>query len=409
MGSEVALLERVVRKIATLAELSSKKNPFDDLTMFGMKNEELGVLALTAGVGAVRMPTGLTSQDDSTGGQGAKRTEISVTMQWQLEEMGVDYQVLSSWNFNVLELSRTTMEQLGGWLLMNNPGSSNWTENQVDGRTMRSFVTKVAAGYQENPYHSFAHALDVSHCVFRYMLLMQAESVFSMLDQFALLVASVGHDIGHFGLSNSFLTEVQHELAVRYNDRSPLENMHCSKLFEILAEHQYNIFQNAEPQQYKDVRKTIIDAILHTDITQHPAMVKDLELLYEMNSKVFGRRLIIDRSAVTLSDPEVEILSTAENKKLVLQMLLHGADISNPTKPWQIAHEWAYKILDEYATQGDQEKKLGIPVQVLNDREKVNRPNSQIGFIEFIITPFVIAEVRLSLCSTRWRSCWRPT
>merc|ERR1712203_835284 len=50
---------------------------------------------------------------------------------------------------------------------------------------------------------------------------------------------------------------------------------------------------------------------------------------------------------------------------------------------------------DEYANQGDKEKKLGIPVQVLNDRDKVNRPNSQIGFIEFIITPLVVAEVKI--------------
>ncbi|CAK9039592.1 unnamed protein product [Durusdinium trenchii] len=33
------------------------------------------------------------------------------------------------------------------------------------------------------------------------------------------------------------------------------------------------------------------------------------------------------------------------------------------------------------------EKERGIPVQMLNDREKVNRPNSQVGFIEFVICP----------------------
>mmetsp|Transcript_108958 Transcript_108958/g.351788 ORF Transcript_108958/g.351788 Transcript_108958/m.351788 type:complete len:106 (+) Transcript_108958:2-319(+) len=32
---------------------------------------------------------------------------------------------------------------------------------------------------------------------------------------------------------------------------------------------------------------------------------------------------------------------------------------------------------------------------MLNDREKVNRPNSQIGFIEFIIAPLVVAEVKI--------------
>jgi len=34
-------------------------------------------------------------------------------------------------------------------------------------------------------------------------------------------------------------------------------------------------------------------------------------------------------------------------------------------------------------------------VQMLNDRDKVNRPNSQIGFIEFVIAPFAVAMVNL--------------
>merc|ERR1712113_189912 len=42
---------------------------------------------------------------------------------------------------------------------------------------------------------------------------------------------------------------------------------------------------------------------------------------------------------------------------------------------------------------GDKEKELGIPGQMLNDRSKVNRPNSQIGFIEFMIAPLVEAMV----------------
>jgi len=36
-----------------------------------------------------------------------------------------------------------------------------------------------------------------------------------------------------------------------------------------------------------------------------------------------------------------------------------------------------------------------VPVQFLNDRDKLNRPNSQIGFIEFMIAPFFVAQIRL--------------
>merc|ERR1711957_986905 len=51
--------------------------------------------------------------------------------------------------------------------------------------------------------------------------------------------------------------------------------------------------------------------------------------------------------------------------------------------------------MGEFFAQGDQEKTLGIPVQFLNDRDKLNRPNSQIGFIEFMIAPFFAAQICL--------------
>mmetsp|Transcript_70899 Transcript_70899/g.166373 ORF Transcript_70899/g.166373 Transcript_70899/m.166373 type:complete len:260 (-) Transcript_70899:199-978(-) len=51
--------------------------------------------------------------------------------------------------------------------------------------------------------------------------------------------------------------------------------------------------------------------------------------------------------------------------------------------------------LKSFFAQGDQERSRGIPVQFLNDRLKLNRPNSQIGFIEFMIAPFFAAQIWL--------------
>lgn len=53
-------------------------------------------------------------------------------------------------------------------------------------------------------------------------------------EQFALMVASVAHDIGHPGVNNNFLINSSDELALRYNDISVLENHHASSLFKIL-------------------------------------------------------------------------------------------------------------------------------------------------------------------------------
>merc|ERR1719456_1218692 len=91
----------------------------------------------------------------------------------------------------------------------------------------------------------------------------------------------------------------------------------------------------------------------------------------------------------------VDIFSEPDKKKLIRNLLLHFCDVSNPCKPFDICKMWAWAIIDEFFLQGDKEKELGITVQPLNDREKVNRPYSQAGFIEFFVAPFVFATVRL--------------
>lgn len=45
------------------------------------------------------------------------------------------------------------------------------------------------------------------------------------------------------------------------------------------------------------------------------------------------------------------------------------------------------QVLEEFFSQGDKEKELGLTVQMLNDRNKVKKSFSQIGFIEFVVCP----------------------
>jgi len=89
-----------------------------------------------------------------------------------------------------------------------------------------------------------------------------------------------------------------------------------------------------------------------------------------------------------------------DTKTKVMNVFLHVADISNPTRPWTICREWAFRCLQEFFAQGDREKQLGLPVQILNDRATVNTAVSQINFIEFMIIPLEAAKVKLfpSLC-----------
>merc|ERR1712048_866939 len=71
------------------------------------------------------------------------------------------------------------------------------------------------------------------------------------------------------------------------------------------------------------------------------------------------------------------------------ELFLHMADISNPLKSFALSRLWASQVVDEFFLQGDEEKSLGIPVGMLNDRDKVNKLSSEHGFINFLVAPLV--------------------
>ena len=56
-------------------------------------------------------------------------------------------------------------------------------------------------------------------------------------------VGAAAHDYDHPGVNNPFLINTRSELAITYNDKSPLENHHVSSAFFILKEDQYNILK----------------------------------------------------------------------------------------------------------------------------------------------------------------------
>jgi len=66
---------------------------------------------------------------------------------------------------------------------------------------------------------------------------------------------------------------------------------------------------------------------------------------------------------------------------------MHMADISNLAKPQNISVQWTDRILDEFFRQGDIEREKGLPISPLCDRTTTSRPDSQIGFINYIIRP----------------------
>ena len=96
---------------------------------------------------------------------------------------------------------------------------------------------------------------------------------------FSAIVSCLGHDAGHTGYTNRFLIETRSPLALTYNDKSPLENMHASTLFSVLwaqSEPDTDITKNLSREECKMFRRYCIQMILATDNGNHEKVIKKM-------------------------------------------------------------------------------------------------------------------------------------
>ena len=69
----------------------------------------------------------------------------------------------------------------------------------VGERAFMMWISKVASHYRDNPYHNFQHVVHVLHAVYMILMTTEASKCLTRVDQLALLIAALCHDIDHDG------------------------------------------------------------------------------------------------------------------------------------------------------------------------------------------------------------------
>ena len=309
----------------------------------------------------------------------------------------------------------------------------------IDPGRLLALLDGVAAGYDAlNPYHNALHGADVAHGVF-FMLCETGGGLAKAArlryeTQLAAILAAAAHDMGHPGVNNPFLIATSHKLAIQYNDASPLENMHAAALFSLMQDSGKNPLRRLAQGTVPGIRRAIIHMILSTDNALHFTHVAALQQRLESlpsspstchvaadtgSQEGHGSGTPIawsvlppagddggagpgqpqarsDSTSSTASLPDPATFSPTEDELLVLSMLVHACDISNPARPWHLYTEWTDRIVEEFQRQGDREKAMGLPVGPLNDRDsKVPRCKAQAGFIRALVLPLFTALTTL--------------
>ncbi|GMI11599.1 hypothetical protein TrRE_jg133, partial [Triparma retinervis] len=264
-------------------------------------------------------------------------------------------------------------------------------ENNMSEKKLSAFLTKLESGYiSTNTYHNWKHAVDVCHTVFRFVVETQAHTFLTPLETMSLLVAALAHDVGHPGLSNGFLIKSKHSLAILHNDQSPLENMHCASLYEIVGKAEYDIFEGLTPQDWRTCRKIMISAILGTDMIHHFPLISKMQVFYEMHGMPLQKIIAAGNCTVDTAPG----MKDSANRWFMIDCFLHAADISNPVKSFDISKKWAYMVVEEFFNQGDLEKSRGDDISPMMDRSTTNIFSMQVGFIEFVVFPLYDALIK---------------
>ena len=252
----------------------------------------------------------------------------------------------------------------------------------IDASKLKPLLCAVRDGYKQSvKYHNELHGVDV--CCTSLNMIYEGNIISKLeLNDFDLLAvwySMLVHDISHPGFNNGFLINETHELALVYNDKSVLENFHCSTGIKLLSQDELNVFAPIEKSDFKHIKRRIIELILSTDMAFHAKWV------------TFAKNCVFENKISESFHPDCYVASDCKDvfefQQNLLNFVVHSADISHNCKLFEVSFKWTYLLMEEFWEQGDTEKKLGLPISFLCDRIGANVPHGQIGFIKGLILP----------------------
>ena len=246
-----------------------------------------------------------------------------------------------------------------------------------------SLLYSISDGYKETTlYHNSLHGADVTQSLLIFFINSNIEEICetTVLDLLGIIISAMGHDLGHPGYNNNFNVNASTDLALTYNDVSCLENYHTSFLFKILSKEENNILEKLNSQNFKSIRKRMISQILATDMANHGEVVSLIK------TKIKAWEVEEQSRFNLLSGNEA---TKFDEQQILLNYLIHAADLGHNTKKFEISLQWVELLSEEFWMQGDMERSKGIPISFLCDRNKIDVPGSQVGFLRgFVLTTF---------------------
>ncbi|KXZ47713.1 hypothetical protein GPECTOR_33g595 [Gonium pectorale] len=296
------------------------------------------------------------------------------------------------------------------------PEQPVFTEFDIKPQMLARFLRRLEEGYRPNPYHSKTHAADVLQ-TFNVVIHRGGLSpgYVDPLSLMACYLAALVHDYEHGGLTNDYLINSGDLLAVRYNDRAPLENHHLAAAFTLLKKPEYAFLAHLPKADMDRLRKMVIELVLATDMKQHFAIMSHFTTVHRLGSAnsvtpsllsgTERRRSSSNASSINSlahggSGTNIEmdkiVIPLDENERMLsLQMALKCSDLGHVSAALPVHCRWVALLEEEFFRQGDMEKLHHLPVSPLFDRSKPGVTKSQVGFFDIVVIPLLNAFSRV--------------
>lgn len=329
--------------------------------------------------------TGRAKYFESGGGNGSEENnpEINTDFINHRDQWWYRYDAIptaNTWTFNVFDFVQENdyaLVKLAGFVLAQGGLIERFN---IDKYKLYNFLKDVEESYNpEVPYHNAKHATDILQAVYYSLNKMSSsgtalKDLLSAEETLSLVLAVIGHDIGHIGRTNHFLTLTKHEFAM-IDPESPNEAMHFRLFREKLTK--WDIFGHLPEDQSQKIMSNIEILILATNMDHHERILKQ----WRSNLANF-----------TLSSPLCRMA--------LMKYVLKFCDVSNPARGQPLYREWTLLLREEMYREGDHMEMLGMAVDGARDR---NLPSTiakiQCWFIENRVQRYLrsIKEVGISL------------
>jgi len=245
------------------------------------------------------------------------------------------------------------------------PGSSRNLNSAFD--LIARYVEQICDLYNINDYHNFYHAYHVTLSINKLIEMMMLNDGIlrdDYLTHFALVFSALVHDVGHKGIPNFILVNLEDELAKTYNNTSMAEKHSLKVALDILNEDHFSSLRKkiygSNSVDTAKFENTVRACILCTDIfnADRMALTKDRWTIlfskqngdktrfahhpgiannYDINE--FG----IDKICIFPDDSEDVCL----RKTCVIEHLIQVADVAHNFQSWEVFIKWNYRLVKE--------------------------------------------------------------